>query len=111
MTMRESTYFVLASLQDGRGHGYGITQRVLELSGGRVRLPAGTLYAALDRLQAEGLITADGEEIVSGRARRYYRLTDPGAAALQAEADRMVAAARVVTDRAVLRVTPAGGTA
>jgi PadR family transcriptional regulator, regulatory protein PadR len=98
MSMRESTYFVLAALRGERLHGYAIIKRAGELSGGRVRLAAGTLYAALDRLAGEGYVMADGEEVVNGRARRYYRLTEPGEKALVAEAARMAAAAKVVED-------------
>lgn len=97
--MRESTYYVLAALLDEPRYGYAIIKKAEELSGGRVRLAAGTLYATLDRLAADGYITADGEEIVGGRARRYYRITDHGSAELRAEAVRMAAAAKVVTDR------------
>jgi DNA-binding PadR family transcriptional regulator len=103
MGMRESTYFLLAALLDGRRHGYAIIGQVAELSDGRVKLAAGTLYATLDRLTADGLVAADGEEIVNGRARRYYVLTERGAAALRAEAARMATAARIINDRSVLR--------
>ena len=95
--MRQPTYFVLASLLDGPLHGYGIIKRAAELSGGRVRLATGTLYTALDRLAAEGCVRLVAEEIVNGRARRSYGLTDAGAAALRAEAARMAEASRVVT--------------
>jgi PadR family transcriptional regulator, regulatory protein PadR len=98
--MQEPTYFVLACLLDGPLHGYAIMQRARELSGGRVRLATGTLYTALDRLEAAGYVQLVGEEIVNGRARRSYRLTDPGAAALRAEAARMAQAAQIVTTRA-----------
>ena len=103
--MRESTYFVLAALRGERLHGYAIIKRAAELSGGRVRLAAGTLYAALDRLAGEGYVVADGEEVVNGRARRYYRLTGLGEAALVAEAARMASAAKVVEEggRAAMR--------
>lgn len=94
--MTPATYFILAALQGEALHGYAIMQRAAELSDGRVRLATGTLYAALDRLTATDLITASGEEIVNGRGRRYYALTDEGRAALEAEAERLVAAARVV---------------
>lgn len=96
--MREPTYFVLASLLDGPLHGYGMIKRTAELSGNRVRLATGTLYAALDRLTTEGYVHLVSEEIVNGRARRSYGLTDAGAGALRAEAERMAAAAQVVTD-------------
>lgn len=97
--MREPTYFTLAPLIDGPLHGYAIVKRAAELSDGRVTLTAGTLYAALDRLLAAGLIAVSGEETVSGRARRYYRLTEEGLAALEVEAVRMTKAAKIVTRR------------
>jgi PadR family transcriptional regulator, regulatory protein PadR len=97
--MREPTYFVLASLLDGSLHGYAIIQRTFELSGGRVRMATGTLYTALDRLTGAGYVRPVAEEIVNGRARRFYALTDSGAAALRAEATRMAGAARLVTSR------------
>src|SRR5215470_10081443 len=96
--MREPTYFVLASLLDGPLHGYAIIKRSAELSDGRVRLATGTLYTALDRLTAEGYVRLVSEEIVNGRARRSYGLTDAGATALRAEAVRMAEAARIVTE-------------
>lgn len=104
--MREPTYFILAALQDEARHGYAIMIRAEELSRGRVKLATGTLYAALDRLTGEGLVQVVNEEIVNGRARRYYELTDEGRAALVAEAERMAEAARVVTDRGFRLSTP-----
>jgi DNA-binding PadR family transcriptional regulator len=95
--MRAPTYYVLVSLLDGPLHGYAIIQRAAELSGNRVRLATGTLYTALDRLTADGYVRLVREEIVNGRARRSYGLTDSGAAGLRAEAARMADAARLVT--------------
>jgi PadR family transcriptional regulator len=103
--MREPTYFVLASLLDGPLHGYAIIKRAENLSGGRVRLATGTLYTALDRLTAEGFVRLVSEEIVAGRIRRSYGLTDRGSAALRAEAQRMAEAARLVTGKAVAPAT------
>jgi PadR family transcriptional regulator, regulatory protein PadR len=99
MSMREPTYYTLAALLDGPLHGYAIIKRAAELSGGRVRLAAGTLYAALDRLTEAELVRVEREEIVNGRARRYYRLNDAGRRELEAEAARMAEASRVVTGR------------
>lgn len=87
--MRVPTYFTLASLLDGRRHGYGIVQRAAELSNGEVRLTTGTLYGALERLRNDGLIVDDGDEVIDGRNRRYYRLTDAGVAAVEEETSRM----------------------
>jgi PadR family transcriptional regulator, regulatory protein PadR len=95
--MREPTYFVLATLLAGPLHGYAIIKRAEEMSGGRVRLATGTLYTALDRLTDEGYVRLVSEEIVAGRMRRSYGLTDAGSAALRAEAQRMAEAARLVT--------------
>src|SRR5579872_4621793 len=101
--MQEPTYFTLAALLEGPLHGYAIIARARELSDGQVRLTAGTLYGALDRLSGEGLVEATGQEIVDGRARRYYRLTGAGREALEAEARRLAQAAAVVGRRVALR--------
>lgn len=87
--MREPTFFILTALTDGRKHGYGLISEADRLSSGRMRLKVGTLYAALDRLENEGFVTPDGDEIVEGRLRRYYALTDSGVAALEAEVIRL----------------------
>jgi DNA-binding PadR family transcriptional regulator len=105
--MQEATFLILTALAAGSLHGYGIITDVREISGGRVRLRAGTLYTALDRLRAEGLIGVDREEIVEGRLRRYYRLTPTGSDLLAAEAARLQANAKA----ALSRLDLAGGTA
>jgi DNA-binding PadR family transcriptional regulator len=107
LEMREPTFLILTALAPGRLHGYGIIQSVAQLSDGRVVLGPGTLYGALDRLTEEGLTQLDGEEIEAGRLRRYYKLTGAGAAAVEAEAARMVAIARRARRHLALR--PAGG--
>lgn len=101
--MREPTFFVLASLANGRKHGYGIIKDAEELSDGRVRLRVGTLYAALDRLQTEGLVSTAGDEVVAGRLRRYFELTDRGAESLMAEAERQAANAERARERLTKR--------
>ena len=87
--MREPTFWILTALASEPRHGYGVIQQVSALSDGEVILQAGTLYAALDRLAADGLVEVDREELVAGRARRYYRLTNGGASALVAETERL----------------------
>jgi DNA-binding PadR family transcriptional regulator len=108
MTIRpiqEATFLILTALADGSQHGYGIIGEVSDISQGRVRLRAGTLYTALDRLKADGLIDVDREEIVDNRLRRYYRLTPEGGRRLAAEAVRLQANARA----ALQRLNPALG--
>jgi PadR family transcriptional regulator, regulatory protein PadR len=94
--MREPTYYTLAALLGGPLHGYGIMKRARELSEGRIQLTAGTLYTALERLALDGLVTVSGEEIVEGRARRYYRLTTEGRRALDAHAAWLARSAAIV---------------
>ena len=75
--MQEATFLILTALAGGSQHGYGIITDVEQISNRRVRLRAGTLYTALDRLRTDRLIAVDREEIVDNRLRRYYRLTPP----------------------------------
>src|SRR5437879_9076075 len=57
--MREPTFLILTALAEQPQHGYGVIADVARISDGRVRLRAGTLYAALDRLRTEGLVEVD----------------------------------------------------
>jgi DNA-binding PadR family transcriptional regulator len=98
-TMQEATFLILTALAAGSQHGYGIITDVARISDGRVRLRAGTLYAALDRLRVDGWVTIDREEIVEGRLRRYYRLTPEGSRQLAAEAARVRANAAIALAR------------
>lgn len=112
-SMTRAAFFVLTALADQPRHGYGILREVEELSDGEVQLRVGTLYGVLDRLTADGLIVLDREEVQQGRLRRYYRLTDEGVAALDAEAERMAAGAgaakrRIAAGRAGAPARPAG---
>jgi DNA-binding PadR family transcriptional regulator len=94
--MTEATYFILVALLQEPLHGYGIIKRTNEQSSGEVRLAVGTLYSALDRLLESGWVTVEREEIVNGRARRYYRISDEGVTAVRAEAVRLQHAASLV---------------
>ena len=97
--LREPTFLILTALAESPQHGYGIMTDVERISGGRVKLRPGTLYAALDRVVAEGLVEADREEVVDGRLRRYYRLTPPGGERLAAEVGRLRQNASVAAKR------------
>lgn len=97
--IQEPTFLILTALAAGPQHGYGIMTDVARISGDRVKLRAGTLYAALDRLRADGIIDVDREEIVDSRLRRYYKLTPAGIGVLHEEAARMQANARVAVSR------------
>ncbi|HEU5386702.1 MAG TPA: helix-turn-helix transcriptional regulator [Streptosporangiaceae bacterium] len=107
--MQEATFLILTALAAGTQHGYGIISDVADISGGRVKLLAGTLYTALERLRSDGLIQVDREEVVDNRLRRYYRLTPDGERRLAAEAARLHSHATVALRR--LNPNLAGGAA
>ena len=82
--LTEAVYYLLLSLTEPL-HGYGIMQKAEQLSSGRVRLAAGTLYGALNTLLEKGWIAAGPQE---GRQKRY-QLTPQGREALLGELDRL----------------------
>ena len=92
--MTEAMYYILLALLKP-GHGYGMMQRIRELSGGRLEMGPGTLYGVLSRMNKEGLITFTGEE---GR-RKNYAITEAGREALLAEYGRLK---RLVADGKLL---------
>jgi DNA-binding PadR family transcriptional regulator len=106
--LREPTFLVLTALAAGPQHGYGVIDDIRRISGGRVRLQAGTLYGVLDRLRTEGLVEVEREEVVASRLRRYYRLTGAGLALLSAEAARLQTITEAATGR-LRRLGPALG--
>ncbi|MGC1185188.1 MAG: PadR family transcriptional regulator [Candidatus Dormiibacterota bacterium] len=80
---RDPGLLVLSTLVDGPRHGYAIVQEVRKQAG--ITLGPGTLYGALSRLEAYGLVAglpADGR-------RRPYQLTDKGRQTLEAQLDAM----------------------
>ena len=95
-------FHILLALTDGDRHGYGVIQDVEQRTGGDMRLGTGTLYTAIARLVALGLI---GETREDDR-RRYYRLLPLGRAVLQAETRRLEALVRHAHARGV-RASPA----
>ena len=103
--MTEQALFILASLAQGELHGYGIARDVEELSDGQVKLTAGTLYGALNRLVSGGLIAETRERQVDGRRRRYYRLTGAGQTVLADESARLQAKAAALSSRSALRAS------
>lgn len=101
--LTEPSFWILSSLAGGSRHGYAIVQEVASLSSGAIELKAPTLYATLERLEHSGLIVTAGEEVVNGRARRYFSLTDAGRSALETEAAHLVERARVARERLTVR--------
>jgi PadR family transcriptional regulator PadR len=94
---------VLKTLSLAPMHGWGIGQRVQQISRGVLELNQGSLYPALQRLEKNGLITSDWDTTDNNRRARYYRITAAGRRALGVELEswRRFAAGL----EAVLRVT------
>ena len=84
--LTEAVYYILLSLMQPL-HGYGIMQNVEKLSGGRLRLAAGTLYGAISTMLDKGWITAlDG---AADSRKKEYIITDAGREVLRAEYARL----------------------
>jgi transcriptional regulator len=84
-------------------HGWGITQRIEQITGNVLQVNPGALYPALERLQDRGWITASWGTTENGRRAKYYRPTARGRKQLGEETEswrRMAAAVE-----AVLRTT------
>lgn len=84
--LTEPAFWVLTALVEQPRHGYAVLRRAEEL--GAQDLKVTTLYATLERLAGWGLARVLSEEVVDGRARRTYAVTDEGRELLVAEADR-----------------------
>ena len=86
IVLTESTYYIMLALTVPQ-HGYGIMQQVEQMSKGRVRLAAGTLYGALNTMCDKGWIIQLPVE--AGSRKKEYKLTDVGLEILNAEAARL----------------------
>ena len=84
--LTEAVYYILISLTQ-QLHGYGIMQNVEQLSNGRVKLAAGTLYGAINTLLEKGWIVALSEE--KGSRKKEYLITDQGKEMLRLEIARL----------------------
>ena len=86
VALTEAVYYILLSLLTPR-HGYGIMQNAELLSGGRVKLAAGTLYGAINSLLEKGWIMGlPGEK---DSRKKEYVITENGKTVLQAELQRL----------------------
>ncbi len=86
IALTEAVYYILLSLMTPR-HGYGIMQNAESLSGGRVKLAAGTLYGAINSLLEKGWIMAlPGEK---DSRKKEYAITEDGKSVLKAELSRL----------------------
>lgn len=93
LPLKQSVYRILLCLPDGElMHGYAIMQALSEMTAGRERILPGTLYAALARMEDDGLVEAEeaaDDDVSGGPRRRYYRRTKFGRAVARAESERL----------------------
>jgi DNA-binding PadR family transcriptional regulator len=87
-----SVLHILLALGADERHGYSIMQRVAEITDGAVTMGPGTLYGAVKRMLADGLIEETAERpdpALDDQRRRYYRVTALGASVRSAEVTRL----------------------
>jgi transcriptional regulator len=78
---------ILRTLASGALHGWGISQRIQQISQDVLRVNQGSLYPALHRLEQQGWIAAEWGTSENNRQARFYRLTRDGKKQLATEAD------------------------
>ena len=78
---------ILKTLSLAPMHGWGISQRVQQISNGVLEVNQGSLYPALQRLEKDGMVTSDWDTTDNNRRARYYRLTATGRRALGVEVE------------------------
>ena len=86
LALTEAVYYILLSLYTPQ-HGYGIMQQAEEMSGGRIKLAAGTLYGALNSLcEKKWIIPLPVEK---GSRKKEYQITKKGKEVLKNELQRL----------------------
>lgn len=94
---------ILRTLELEPAHGWGITQRIQEVSKDAFRIGQGSLYPALHRLEERGWIDSEWRHTEEGRRAKYYRLTRSGRRALGQETAqwrRYVSAVELILENA-----------
>ena len=106
LPLTPAVFHILVALGDGEAHGYAIMRAVTQKSMGTVRLGAGTLYGAINRLLQDGLIEESEERPdpeMDDERRRYYRLTEFGGRVLAGETKRMADLVRAARSTSAVR--------
>lgn len=85
-------------------HGYGVLQRIRQISGDALEIPQGSLYPALYRLEDQGLIVAEWGQSENNRRAKYYTATEAGSRRLREETDGWNRLAAAIA--AALNATP-----
>ena len=85
LPLTETTFYILLALRES-GHGYAVMQKVEELSGGKVRIAAGTMYGAIENLTKQKLIVPVRSE---DARRKMFQISDMGREVLELEVKRL----------------------
>ncbi|MGD8329779.1 MAG: PadR family transcriptional regulator [Acidobacteriota bacterium] len=95
--------YILLALADGARHGYGIMREVEERTDGEVTIWPATLYGAIKRMLAAGLIEESPDRPDEGddQRRNYYRLTEAGREVLTVETGRLARLLRIAEEKQV----------
>ena len=96
---------ILKAVSLGPLHGYGVLQRIEQMSGQQLLIQQGSLYPALYRLEAGGALLTEWSTSENNRRAKYYRLSKGGKEQLAVELDRWSRVSRIMA--AILRVTAA----
>ena len=95
---------ILQMLSLGSAHGYGIAQRLEQISKSVVQISQGSLYPALHRLEQKGWLTAEWKQSETGREAKFYSLTRSGQKQLGVEKAswaRLTGAVQLILDRSL----------
>jgi DNA-binding PadR family transcriptional regulator len=99
-------FHIMLALADEERHGYGIMLEVKRATGGRVRIWPATLYGAVKRMVASGVLeesTRPSRPASVDARRRYYRLTAKGRDRLASQADQLAELVETARSKDVLR--------
>jgi DNA-binding PadR family transcriptional regulator len=105
LALTPPVFHILVALAEEERHGYGIMLDVAKQTNDALQLGPGTLYGCLKRLCAARLVAESDERpdpALDDQRRRYYRITDSGRQAVQAEAQRLAGAVEMAKARRLL---------
>jgi len=112
LPLSQPVFHILLSLADRQRHGYAIMKAITSATHGNVNLSTGTLYAAIKRLLADGLIEESDDrpdDDLDDERRRYYRLTASGRELARLESERVAGLAVLARSKKLLSGDPFKG--
>ena len=102
LPLRPVELLLLTMLAAGNRHGYGLRQDILDHSGGKIELEAGSLYRHIRRLEDSKLVAEAAGPAAEDERRIYYRLTPFGRKVLAAELVRLRSLVRLAESRRII---------